>query len=56
MDPNPVKDAEVEIVCPRCGYRMPRSAERLRRETEIVCPSCGEVVVPDADARDDPSA
>jgi DNA-directed RNA polymerase subunit RPC12/RpoP len=43
--------AEVELVCPRCGYRMMRTAARLRRETGIVCPSCGEPVAPGTDER-----
>jgi len=31
---HPLKNtAEVELVCPRCGYRMMRTAARLRRET-----------------------
>ena len=49
-DPEP----EVEIVCPRCGHRMARTADRLlRRETKIVCPSCGADVVPaEPDKRD----
>jgi DNA-directed RNA polymerase subunit RPC12/RpoP len=39
---HPLKNtAEVELICPRCGYRMTRTAARLRRETDIVCPSCG---------------
>ncbi len=45
--------AQIEIVCPRCGYRMVRTAARLRRETEILCPSCGGPVAPGADERDD---
>ena len=28
--------AEVELICPRCGYRMMRTAARLRRETGIM--------------------
>jgi rubrerythrin len=47
---HPLKNtAEVELICPRCGYRMTRTAARLRRETDIVCPSCGEPVAPDTD-------
>ena len=42
----PVHDAvEVEIVCPCCGYRMTRTAGRLRRTTKVVCPYCGGDVV-----------
>ncbi len=52
MPDNPGADeAEVEIVCPGCGYRMPRTPDRLRRDTEIRCPNCGAVVVPPADER-----
>jgi len=28
--------AEVELICRRCGYRMMRTAARLRRETGII--------------------
>ena len=46
MAKRPTEDhSDVEIVCPRCGYRMTRTAARLRRETGIVCPQCGAVVV-----------
>jgi predicted RNA-binding Zn-ribbon protein involved in translation (DUF1610 family) len=47
MDRDPLKDAEIEIVCPRCGYRMARSPARLRRDVKILCPECGEEVVSD---------
>jgi DNA-directed RNA polymerase subunit RPC12/RpoP len=47
---HPLKDAaQVEITCPRCGYRMMRTAARLRRETEVRCPLCGEAVAPATD-------
>src|SRR5436305_5371654 len=36
--------AEIQITCPRCGYRMIRTVARLRRETKILCPSCGGTV------------
>lgn len=49
MDPH--DDAEVEIVCPNCGYRTPRMASRLRRATPVVCAQCGAVVV-ESDAGD----
>jgi len=45
MTRDPLKDAEVEIVCPRCGYRMTRTAARLRRPIKVVCPQCGEEIV-----------
>ena len=45
MSDPPTDDSEVEIVCPQCGYRMPRTVARLRRETEVVCAQCGAVVV-----------
>jgi predicted RNA-binding Zn-ribbon protein involved in translation (DUF1610 family) len=44
MTQDPLKDAEVEIVCPHCGYRMTRTAARLRRRTKVVCPQCGEEI------------
>jgi DNA-directed RNA polymerase subunit RPC12/RpoP len=47
-------DPEVEIVCPRCGYRTRRTASRLRRTTPVVCAQCGMVVVtgePEQDGR-----
>jgi predicted RNA-binding Zn-ribbon protein involved in translation (DUF1610 family) len=47
MARDPLKDAEVEIVCPRCGYRMARTPDRLRRGIEIVCPECGQDIAPD---------
>jgi predicted RNA-binding Zn-ribbon protein involved in translation (DUF1610 family) len=47
MAKEPLKDeAEVEVICPRCGYRLTRTAARLRRDTLVVCPNCGEEVVP----------
>ena len=45
---DPVENAEIEIVCPACGYRMTRTAGRLRRGTHLVCPQCGEEIAPDA--------
>ena len=34
---HPLKNtAEVELICPRCGHRMMRTAARLRRETGII--------------------
>ena len=42
---DPLKDAEVEIVCPRCGYRTARTPDRLRRDVKILCPQCGEEIV-----------
>jgi len=51
MAEDPLKDAEVEIVCPRCGHRMTRTADRLRRPTKVVCPQCGEEI---AGAPDEP--
>jgi DNA-directed RNA polymerase subunit RPC12/RpoP len=53
---NPVRDAEIEIICARCGYHMPRKAERLRHDTEIVCPNCGEVVLPEGHERGEAEA
>jgi len=55
MVADPLKDAEIEIVCPRCGYRTTRTPARLRRTTMVVCPSCGHEIVADrtvADHRD----
>jgi predicted RNA-binding Zn-ribbon protein involved in translation (DUF1610 family) len=40
------EEAEVEMICPRCGYHLRRTAGRLRRDTPVVCPNCGEQVVP----------
>jgi len=40
-------EAEVEVICPRCGYHLTRTAARLRRDTPVVCPNCGEEVVPE---------
>ena len=47
MARDPVTDAEIEVVCPRCGYRMTRTAARLRRGIRLVCPECGQDMVPD---------
>jgi hypothetical protein len=30
-----------------CGYRMTRTASRLRRGTPVACPECGEEIAPD---------
>ena len=47
LSEHPLKDnAEIEIQCPRCGYRMMRTAAGLRQQDKIECPACGEVVVP----------
>ena len=55
MADRPTDDQEeVEIMCPRCGYRMTRNVARLRRETRVVCPQCGTVVVPEGDDGDKP--
>ena len=34
------EEIEVEVICPRCGYRLARSPARLRRDTPVVCPNC----------------
>jgi DNA-directed RNA polymerase subunit RPC12/RpoP len=34
-------EVEVEVICPRCDYRLTRSVARLRRDTPLVCPNCG---------------
>jgi predicted RNA-binding Zn-ribbon protein involved in translation (DUF1610 family) len=48
MAKDPLKDeSEVEVICPRCGYHLTRTAARLRRDTPVVCPNCGEEVVPE---------
>jgi DNA-directed RNA polymerase subunit RPC12/RpoP len=44
MARKPVDDAEIEIICPRCGHRMTRTASRLRRGTPVVCIQCGEEI------------
>jgi DNA-directed RNA polymerase subunit RPC12/RpoP len=44
-DPDPLKDAEVEIVCTRCQYRLARTPDRLRRGLALVCPQCGQQIV-----------
>jgi predicted RNA-binding Zn-ribbon protein involved in translation (DUF1610 family) len=47
MAKEPLKDeAEVEVICPRCGYHLRRTAARLRRDIPVVCPNCGEQLVP----------
>jgi hypothetical protein len=43
---SPEDAAEVEIVCPCCGYRLTRTVARLRRDTKVVCANCGQDVVP----------
>ena len=49
MDPDPLRNAEVEVVCPHCGYRTARTPDRLRRGIKLVCPECGEDILPTAD-------
>jgi predicted RNA-binding Zn-ribbon protein involved in translation (DUF1610 family) len=45
--------AEVEVICPNCGYHLTRSVARLRRDTPLVCPNCGkEIVEPDHGGND----
>ena len=39
-------EAEIEVICPRCGYHLRRATARLGRDTSIVCPNCAEQVVP----------
>ena len=53
MARDPVKEAEIELVCPRCGYHMVRTAARLRRPTRLVCPECGHEIKPGPDAPSD---
>jgi predicted RNA-binding Zn-ribbon protein involved in translation (DUF1610 family) len=54
MARDPMKEAEIEVVCPQCGYRMVRTAARLRRGTHLVCPECGQDIEPDpGDAADE---
>jgi predicted RNA-binding Zn-ribbon protein involved in translation (DUF1610 family) len=53
MARDPVKEAEIELICPRCGYRMVRSAARLRRDTHLVCPECGQDIEPGAPSPSD---
>ena len=46
MAKEPLPDAaEVEIVCPHCGYHTTRTAGRLRRSTKVVCRRCGGDIV-----------
>jgi len=52
MARDPVQDAEIEIVCSRCGYRMSRTPSRLRRGTPLACPQCGEQILPTPPDRD----
>ena len=48
MAKEPLKnEVEVEVICPRCGYHLTRTAARLRRDMPVVCPNCGEEVVPE---------
>ena len=42
----PKDEAEVEVICPHCGYHLRRTAGRLRRDMPVVCPNCGEQAVP----------
>jgi predicted RNA-binding Zn-ribbon protein involved in translation (DUF1610 family) len=42
-------ESEVEVICPRCGYHLTRTAARLRRDTPVVCPNCGKEVAPEGD-------
>jgi predicted RNA-binding Zn-ribbon protein involved in translation (DUF1610 family) len=46
MDRDPLRDAEIEVVCPQCGYRTARTPDRLRRGVRLVCPECGQDIVP----------
>jgi predicted RNA-binding Zn-ribbon protein involved in translation (DUF1610 family) len=52
MGKDPLKDAEIEIICPRCGYHMARTAARLRRGTVLVCAACGQDIVPEVPPKD----
>jgi predicted RNA-binding Zn-ribbon protein involved in translation (DUF1610 family) len=54
MDRDPLRDAEIEVVCPNCGYRTARTPDRLRRGVRLVCPECGQDIVPKG-ATDDQS-
>jgi predicted RNA-binding Zn-ribbon protein involved in translation (DUF1610 family) len=50
MAKDPLKDeSEVELICPRCGYHLTRTAARLRRDTPVMCPNCGKEVAPEGD-------
>jgi len=37
--------AQIELICPHCGYRLVRTAARLRRDIKVVCANCGQDVV-----------
>jgi len=58
MAKHPLPDtAEVELICPGCGYHMARTVARLRRDTKVVCPNCGADIVraqTDDGAQDEP--
>jgi hypothetical protein len=30
------EQAEIEVICPRCGYHLRRTAARLRRDTPVI--------------------
>jgi DNA-directed RNA polymerase subunit RPC12/RpoP len=53
MTDQPRSNAELELICPRCGYHTIRTAERLRRPTKIVCASCGSDILSDGDGGPD---
>ena len=53
MADDPLKTAQVEIICRRCDYHMVRTANRLRRSTDVVCPNCGAVVVREGREQDE---
>ena len=46
------EEAEVEVICPNCGYRLARSAARLRRDTPVICPNCGRRLTDDTGPTD----
>ena len=46
----PLEDAaEIEVICPHCGYHLRRTVARLRRDIKIVCANCGADVVHNGD-------
>lgn len=39
-------DAEIEIPCPKCGYKTKQTIGRLRDQAQFECVGCGTTIKP----------
>jgi DNA-directed RNA polymerase subunit RPC12/RpoP len=42
--------ASLDVVCPKCGYRIPPNEVQRIDFTSMKCPTCGQIFDPKGDA------